>query len=187
MRIIVGISGASGGILGLHMLRALAEQPGCETHLVMTEGAVQSIRYETDLDVQTFLDAADYAHPIDNLGALIASGSYKTDGLIIIPCSMKTLAGVVNGYSDNLLLRAADVCLKEQRKVILVPREMPLSAIHLDNMRKAVGYGCAICPPMLTFYNKPQSIDDMINHIIGKVILLLGLEPKVFAPWKGGA
>lgn len=185
MKIIVGITGASGVILGVSLLKALAAQPDCETHLVVTDGAKKTFEYETDMRFQDIAVWADYQHDINNLAAPIASGSFKTDGMVVIPCSMKSLSGIVTGFTDNLLLRAADVCLKERRRVVLVPRELPLSLIHLENMSKAALQGCIILPPMLTFYNNPGSIQDMVNHLMGKIMLLFDIAFAEFAPWKG--
>jgi 4-hydroxy-3-polyprenylbenzoate decarboxylase len=185
VRIIVGITGASGVILGVNLLKALAEYPECETHLVITEGAKSTFQYETNLNFEEVISLANYYHDIDDLAAPISSGSFKTEGMVIVPCSMKTLAGVVTGYTDNLLLRAADVCLKERRRVILVPRELPLSSIHLKNMSEAAQHGCMIFPPMLTFYNNPASIQDMINHLVGKIMMMFDLTFKGFVPWRG--
>jgi len=119
------------------------------------------------------------------MAAPISSGTFDTDGMVVILCSMKTLSGLVNGYTDNLLLRAADVCLKEKRRLVLVPREAPLSIIHLRNMVRAASAGCLIIPPMLTFYNNPTTIDDMINHLIGKIMRVFNLNFDAFVPWKG--
>ncbi len=185
MRIIVGITGASGVILGLDLLRALARHPDCETHLVMTDSARRTLAYETDVDPDQVIAFADHFHAIDDMAAAISSGSFRTDGMIVMPCSMKTLAGVVTGYTDNLLLRAVDVCLKERRRVILVPRELPLSAVHLRNLTQAASDGCIIMPPMLTFYNRPDTVQQMINHLVGKVMAMFGLPFTDFVPWSG--
>jgi 4-hydroxy-3-polyprenylbenzoate decarboxylase len=185
MRIIVGITGASGVILGFNLLKALADQPDCETHLIVTDGAQKTLLYETDVSFEDIVAMADFYHDINNLAAPISSGSYKTSGMIIIPCSMKTLSGIVTGYTDNLLLRAADVCMKEKRRVVLVPRELPLSSIHLENLAKAAQHGCDIFPPMLTFYNNPRTMQDMIDHIVGKILMSFDLDFKRFVPWKG--
>jgi flavin prenyltransferase len=186
MKIIVGITGASGAIMGVELLKALRNQPQCETHLVISDGAKKTLSLEGGPDIKDVIELADHYYDINNMGALIASGSFKTDGMIIIPCSMKTLASVVHGYADNLLSRAADVCIKENRKVILVPREMPLSKIHLKNMLEAAEIGCAIIPPVLTFYNQPKTLQDQINHLIGKILMQFGLNHDTFSPWKGG-
>lgn len=129
---------------------------------------------------------ADVCYPPEDLAAAISSGSFYTDGMIVAPCSMKTLSAIANGYSDSLLIRAADVCIKECRKVVLMPREMPLSRIHLRNMSLAAEAGCVIIPPMLTFYNGSKSVDDMINHALGKALMQFGIVPPGFQSWRGG-
>lgn len=186
MRIIIGISGASGIVLGCEMLKALKAAPQIETHLVMTEGAEKTLGYEMDLTKADICALADVVHENNNMAASIASGSFKTDGMIVIPCSMKTVAGIACGYASNLLLRAADVCLKEGRKVVLVPREMPLSRLHLSNLKTAADYGCAIIPPVLTFYNNSDTVEKQIAHIVGKVLMQFGIDHKPFVPWTGG-
>lgn len=185
MRLIVGISGASGVILGYEMLKALKLLPDCEVHLVVTEGAVKNFECETDLTVQDVCTLADVVHSNKNMAASISSGSFKTDGMIVIPCSMKTVAGIAAGYTDNLLLRSADVCLKEGRKVVILPREMPLSRLHLRNIKEAADYGCIVVPPMLTFYNGSNSVEKQMQHIIGKVLMQFGIDYKHFVAWKG--
>jgi len=185
VRIIVGITGASGVTLGVNLLQALAACPECETHLVISDGAARTFECETNLSLEQVISLADYHHDVRNIAATISSGSFRTEGMVIVPCSMKTLSGVVTGYADNLLLRAADVCLKEGRRLVLVPREMPLSAIHLDNMSKAARYGCVIMPPMLTFYNNPRTIQDMVNHVTGKIMMQFNLPFNAFIPWQG--
>jgi flavin prenyltransferase len=186
MKIIVGITGASGIVMGIELLKALKKHPQIEIHLVVSDGARKTLSLESDFAINDVISLADHHYAINNLGAAIASGSFKTDGMIIIPCSMKTLAAVVHGYADNLLTRAADVCIKENRKVVLVPREMPLSRIHLKNMLEAAVLGCAIVPPVLTFYNAPKTIQDQIDHVTGKVLMQFGLSHYNFSPWKDG-
>lgn len=185
MRIIVGISGASGVVMGYALLKALRQCADCEIHLVVTEGARKTWDLETDLPFEKLVELADVCHSDANLAASISSGSFHTDGMIVIPCSMKTLAGIVAGYSANLLVRAVDVCLKENRRVILVPREMPMSKIHLRNLTEASDLGCTIIPPMLTFYNKLDRTTDQVNHIIGKILMQLGMQYSEFSPWQG--
>jgi 4-hydroxy-3-polyprenylbenzoate decarboxylase len=185
MRLIVGISGASGVELGYHLLVTLSQVGGVETHLVFTQGAVRNFELETDIALDTLISLADFTHDNKNLAATIASGSFRTAGMIVIPASMKTVAGIANGYSENLLLRSADVCLKESRKVVLVPREMPLSRIHLRNLKECADAGCAIVPPMLTFYNGANSIQRQIDHIIGKVLVQFDINTPDFVPWSG--
>lgn len=185
MRIIVGISGASGVVLGYNLLKALKEFPECETHLVITNGAKLTFKTETQLKLSEVEALADIVHNDANLGASIASGSFKTDGMIVIPCSMKTLSGIATGYAENLLTRAVDVCLKENRRVVLVPREMPFGKVHIKNMKEASDLGCIIIPPIMTFYNMPQTIEDQINQIIGKILMQFGLDYKKFKVWGG--
>lgn len=186
MRIIVGISGASGVIMGYRIILALKRIPDCEIHLVISQGGIRNFQLETDLDIEEVQNLADYYYKDDNLAAVISSGSFVTDGMIVIPCSMKTLSAISTGYAANLVTRAADVCLKENRKVILVPREMPLSKVHINNMAAAANLGCTIIPPMLTFYNQPQSLEDQMDHIIGKILMQLGVSYDRFSPWQGG-
>lgn len=185
MRLIVGISGASGVIMGYQLLKALRCQENCEIHLIVTEGAEKTFSYETNITLKEVAALAHYCHSDTNLAATISSGSFKTDGMIVIPCSMKTLSGISAGYAANLLVRAVDVSLKENRKVILVPREMPFGKVHLRNMKEASDLGCVIIPPILTFYNTPQTLDDQINHIIGKILMQFGLVHKPFIAWAG--
>ncbi len=185
MRLIVGISGASGVVLGYHTLKALKAYPECETHLVITEGARVTFGLETNLKIEDVEELADFVHSNKNLAASISSGSFKTDGMIVVPCSMKTLAGVAAGFAENLLIRSADVCLKENRKVVLVPREMPFGKVHIRNMKEVSDLGCVIIPPMLTFYNNPQTIEEQINHIVGKILMQFGLDHKKFIVWEG--
>jgi polyprenyl P-hydroxybenzoate/phenylacrylic acid decarboxylase-like protein len=186
VRIIVGVSGASGATLAGALLRALQQSPGVETHLVVSKGALRILELESPQEKEAFLALADQVHPIGDIAANIASGSFLTAGMVVIPCSMKTLAGIAHGYADNLLLRAADVCLKERRKLILVPREMPLSTLHLENMLKASQYGAVILPPMLTFYNNARTVEDMVDILVGKILMQFGLEYAPFKPWQGG-
>lgn len=185
MRLIVGISGASGVVMAYHLLTALKRQENCEIHLVITEGAAKTFGYETNITMKEVTALAHYCHSDSNLAANISSGSFQTDGMIVIPCSMKTLSAISTGYAANLLVRAVDVCLKENRKVILVPREMPFGKVHLRNMKEASDLGCVIIPPILTFYNAPQTLEDQINHIIGKILMQFGLVHKTFIPWTG--
>jgi flavin prenyltransferase len=182
-RLVVGISGASGAILGIELLKAMRAVPGWETHLVVSEGGRRTIAHETTYTMAQVEALSTRHHPIEDVGALVASGTFKTAGMVIVPCSMKTVAGVASGYSDNLLLRAADVALKERRKLVLVARESPLSPIHLRNLQTVADLGVVILPPVLTFYNHPASIEDMVRHIVGKVLDVFGLELPQFQRW----
>lgn len=185
MRIIVGISGASGAVLGVSVLKALRMVEGCEVHLVISRDADKTLAIEVPMIPDQVRDLADVIHPVDNMAATIASGSFQTAGMIIAPCSMKTLAGIASGFSNNLLLRAADVCLKERRKLVLVPREAPVSGIHLRNMLTIHEEGGIIMPAVMSFYSRPESIEDMIDHLMGKILIQFGLEYSRFHPWTG--
>lgn len=166
--IVVGVSGASGAALGLECLKCL-RQAGAESALVVTRGGEITIEQELGMTLDEFATHADVVYDNKNIGAAIASGTYPVDGMIVAPCSMKTLAGIASGYSENLLLRAADVQMKEQRRLVLMVRETPFSAIHVDNMaRLARVPGVMLMPPMLTFYNGPATLDDAVHHIAAK-------------------
>lgn len=182
-RIIVGISGASGSQLGIAVLEALRDCPDWETHLVMTRGAEVTLGYETDKSPDMVKSLADIVHPIDDIAASISSGTFKTEGMIIAPCSMKTAAGIANGYAENLLLRAADVVIKEHRRLLLIPRESPLSSIHLKNLLALSELGAFILPPMPAFYQKPNDINDIVKHITGRALGYFGIETDYFHPW----
>ncbi|MBP5199953.1 MAG: UbiX family flavin prenyltransferase [Schwartzia sp.] len=186
MRLIVGISGASGVVMGYALLKALREAE-METHLVVTEAASRTLSCETSLRTEDLKELADAFYDPGDMAARIASGSFAAAGMIVIPCSMKTLAGIVSGYADNLLLRAADVCLKEGRKVVLVPRETPLSLVHLRNLKAAAELGCAIVPPMLTFYGGADTVEKQIDHIVGKIFSRFGLTYKNGTSWNGNS
>jgi 4-hydroxy-3-polyprenylbenzoate decarboxylase len=184
MRLIVGISGASGVLIGIELLKILREIGGCETHLVISSHAAQTINLETNYSLADVKSLASLSYPVSDISAAIASGSFLTAGMVIVPCSMNSLAGVAHGLTDNLLLRAADVCLKEGRKLVLVPRETPFSRIHLRNLTLASEAGCMIMPPMMTFYNRPETIQEMIDHFNGKILLQFGLHHPRFKGWK---
>lgn len=183
-RLVIGISGASGAILGIRILEELKNFSDIETHLVITKGGEITVKEETAYSVDEVKNLANIVYSVDDLSAQIASGSFETLGMIVAPCSMKTLAAVANGYAENLLLRAADVSLKENRPLILLTRETPLSKVHIKNMLAAKDAGATLFPPMLTFYNKPQTIDDMIDHIVGKTLLHFNLRAKNFKVYK---
>ncbi|HDV8376765.1 TPA: UbiX family flavin prenyltransferase [Citrobacter freundii] len=185
MRLIVGMTGATGAPLGVSLLLALREMPGVETHLVLSKWAKTTIELETPYSVRDVSVLADYCHNPADQSATISSGSFRTDGMIIIPCSMKTLAGIRAGYAEGLVGRAADVVLKEGRKLVLVPREMPLSTIHLENMLALSRMGVAMVPPMPAFYNHPQTVDDITQHIVARVLDQFGLEHPNARRWQG--
>jgi 4-hydroxy-3-polyprenylbenzoate decarboxylase len=183
-RIVVGISGSSGSILGIRLLEFLWTE-NYETHLIISSPAASIIPHETDYEVADVKKLAAKVYENTDFFAPVASGSFKTEGMVIIPCSMKTMAGIASGYSDNLMLRAADVCLKERRKLVLVARETPLSLIHIKNMKTVTKAGAVVLPPMLSFYPKPKTVDDMVNIILGKALDVLGIENKLYERWKG--
>ncbi|MBX6396469.1 MAG: UbiX family flavin prenyltransferase [Alicyclobacillaceae bacterium] len=174
MRIIVGITGATGAILGIRILEALRKQ-NVETHTVISRWAETTIRLETDYDLRYISEISNFVYANSNLAAPISSGSFITDGMIIAPCSMKTLAAIRIGFSETLISRAADVTLKERRKLVILPRETPLNAIHLENMLTLCRAGAVIFPPVPAFYNKPVDLDDVIRHIVARVLDQFGL------------
>jgi len=183
-KIIIGISGASGTIYGVRLLETLRNYSEIETHLVISDIAKEIIKHEDGRDPEKVLELADIVHPIKNLGAAISSGSFLTEGMIIAPCSIKSLSGIANSYNDNLLVRAADVCLKERRKLIIVLRQTPLHLGHLELMTRVTQYGATLLPPMPSFYHKPKTIDDIINQTVGKVLDNFGIEHNLFTRWQ---
>jgi len=185
MKLIVGISGASGVIMGYRLMQILRSMDDIETHLVMSDSAAKNFDYEVGLDINKVIELADNYHDVRNMAATISSGSFRTDGMIVLPCSMKSLAAIAMGMDLNLLIRAANVCLKEERRVVLVPREMPLGRAHLKNMLTANENGCIILPPMLTFYNMSLTSEQQIVHVIGKILMQFGLDLPQFLPWEG--
>lgn len=185
-RLIVGMSGASGAPLTVELLRRLRALDNVETHLVVTRGAEMTLRQETGMTLDELSGLADVCYPTDAVGATIASGSFRTAGMIVVPCSMKTAAGILSGYSDNLLLRAADVTIKEGRKLVLVARESPLSPIHLRNLYELSRMGVVIQPPMLTYYDHPTSVADCTRTAVNRMLRQLGLEDGGYE-WEGMA
>lgn len=181
--IIVGLSGASGVPVGIALLKALKTQADYHVHLIITNGALATIKAETPISLNDLLTLADGYSSIYDLAAPIASGTYPTAGMIVCPCSMKTLAGIAYGYSENLLLRAADVTLKERRKLVLVTRETPLSSIHLNNMLVLSNMGAVILPAMMTYYINPPTAENMTNHLVGKILDQFDLELPDFKRW----
>lgn len=184
-RLIVGISGASGAILGIRLLDALRQDDSIETHLILTEAARITIVQETTWKVSDVEALADVVHKPGNIGASIASGSFATMGMVIAPCSIKSLSAIAHSHADDLLTRAADVQLKEGRPLVLVVRESPLHLGHLRLMVQAAEIGAVILPPMPAFYSRPQSVDDMINGIVGRILLRLGIDNDLYFEWLG--
>jgi 4-hydroxy-3-polyprenylbenzoate decarboxylase len=184
-RLIVGISGASGVIYGIRLLEVLKAMGGVETHLVMSRYARLNIEIETTYTPQDVEALADVVHSFGNQAAAISSGSFRTDGMVIAPCSMKTLSAIAHSTADSLLARAADVVLKEQRRLVLMPREAPLHVGHCKLLYEAAQLGAVIAPPMPAFYSQPQTIDDLINHSVGRVLDLFGLDAGIIRRWEG--
>jgi 4-hydroxy-3-polyprenylbenzoate decarboxylase len=184
-RIILAITGASGAILGIRTLELLQEA-GAETHLVISTAARQTIQSETDWKLPNVESLASFRYDPQDIGARIASGSFTTDGMLIAPCSIKTLSGVANSYTDNLVVRAADVCLKEGRRLILAVRETPLHAGHLRLMQQATEAGAVIFPPVPAFYAAPKTVDELVTHLAGRMLLRLGVENERYPRWDGG-
>ena len=175
-RIVLGISGASGFQYGYKALQLLQDIENVETHLVVSKGAEMARALETPYTKEEVCKMADIVHPIGNLAASISSGSFKNVGMLVAPCSMRTLAAVAHGYSDNLLTRAADVVLKERRRLVLMVRETPLNLAHLDNMRRVTEMGGIIFPPVPALYLQPQSVDDILTHSVSRALDLLGVD-----------
>ncbi len=181
-RIIIGISGASGIAYGIRMLELLREHP-IETHLVVSRAAEMTLGYETDLNPKDIKALADITHPISNVGACIASGSYPTLGMIIAPCSVRTMSEIATGVTSSLLTRAADVCLKDRRKLVLMVRETPLHTGHLRTMSALSEMGAIIAPPVPAHYAKPQSIADMVDHTVGRILDLFDISTNTVTRW----
>ena len=187
MRLVVGMSGASGVIYGIRLLEVLKDVPQVETHLVMSAAAKQTILLETDYQVKEVEALADENHRFTDIAASISSGSFKTAGMVVIPCSMKTLSGIAMSFSDNLLLRAADVMLKDRRKLVIVVRETPLHLGHLRLMTQVTELGAILLPPFPAFYHRPKTLDDIINQTVNRTLDLFDIElPKdLFQRWSG--
>jgi 4-hydroxy-3-polyprenylbenzoate decarboxylase len=187
-KIIIGISGASGAIYGIRLLEVLKDVDLVETHLIMSKAAGMTIGLETDYSVDEVKELADVTYRFKDIAAKISSGSFKTDGMVVIPCSMKTLAGITYSFSDNLLLRAADVVLKDRRRLIIVPRETPLHLGHLRMMVQVSELGAIIVPPMPAFYHRPRSIEDIVNQTVNRVLDLVDIDlpADLFVRWQGG-
>ena len=184
-RIIVAISGASGAVYGVRLLQVLRHLGNVQTHLTVSAAGLLNVQQELDMGQAQVEALADVVHPVHNVGAAIASGSFQCDGMVVAPCSMRTLATVAHGLSDNLIARAADVMLKERRRLILMVRETPLNLAHLRNMTSVTEMGGIIFPPVPGFYHRPRTLADMVDHTVSRVVDLLGL-PQVDAPrWSG--
>jgi polyprenyl P-hydroxybenzoate/phenylacrylic acid decarboxylase-like protein len=182
-KLIVGMSGSSAPQYGICLLRALRDLASVEVHLVMTDGARLTIKCETDEDPDDILALADVVHDCNNLAASISSGSFKTIGMAVVPCSMRTLAAIATGNSSDLLCRAADVCLKERRRLVLATRETPLNLIHVRNMETVILAGGTICPPIPAFYHRPKTIEDLIAQSVGKILDQFEIGHDLFERW----
>lgn len=183
-RIIVGMSGASGAIYGIRALQVLGGLPEIECHLILSPSARRTIVEETSWSVAEVEALAAVVHPHRDIGASLSSGSFRTSGMLVAPCSIKSLSGIVHSYNDNLLTRAADVCLKERRTLVLLVRETPLHLGHLEMLAQAARYGAVVLPPVPAFYNRPQTIDEIVNHTVGKALDQFGLPHELFKRWK---
>jgi 4-hydroxy-3-polyprenylbenzoate decarboxylase len=184
MKLIVGITGATGTVLGVRTLQVLKDA-GVESHLVLSKWGTRTLLQETPYSVDYVKSLATYSYPDSDQGASISSGSFITDGMIVAPCSVRTLSAIAHGHGDNLVHRAADVILKERRKLVLMVREAPLSDIHLENMLKLSRMGVVITPPVPAFYSNPQTLDDIINHIVMRALDSFGLHLDVAERWAG--
>ncbi len=184
-RLVIAITGATGAVYGVRLLQVLRDVPDVETHLMVSDAGVLNLHQELGIsrkDVELF---ADVVHPVRDIGASIASGSFQSDGMIIAPCSMKTLAGVAHGFSDNLITRAADVALKERRRLVLMVRETPFNLAHLRNMVAVTEMGGIIYPPLPGFYHRPQTIADMVDHTVGRILDLFAVGHALTPRWQG--
>jgi len=184
LRLVVAITGASGVIYGIRTLEVLKKLE-VETHLIMSEWGAKNVKIETDRTADYIRSLATKCYEDDNMAAAVSSGSFKTDGMAVIPCSMKTLASIANGFDDSLVSRAAGVCIKEHRKLVLVPRETPLSKIHIGNMGRVADAGAVILPAMPGFYHRPKTMDDLIDHVVGKVLDQFDIDHGLFKRWGG--
>ena len=185
-RLIIAMTGATGAIYGVRMLQVLREQGDWETHFVISAAGVVNLKHELGMKRAELAGLADVVHNVNDIAASIASGGFKTEGMIIAPCSMKTLAAIAHGFGDNLISRAADVALKERRRMVLMPREAPLNLIHIKNMGAVVEAGGVIFPPMPAFYNKSDSVMAMVNESVGRVLDMFGVNVAgLYKPWEG--
>lgn len=185
MNIVVALTGATGAVYGIRLLQYLSQRPDVTTHLILSRWAEETIRHETDFTVEQVLSLADRHYDRENQAAAISSGSFSHDGMVILPCSMKTLSAIAYGLSGELIPRAADVTIKEGRKLILAVRETPLSPIHLENMLKLARLGVTIMPPVPNFYSRPQTLEQLVDAFTGRVLARLGIENDLYTPWEG--
>jgi len=184
LRLVVAVTGASGVVYGKRLLEVLHEKK-VETHLIVSRAAEKVIEHELETSRKDLERLATHVYDVDDLTAPLMSGSFKTDGMIIIPCSMKTMADIAHGFADNLISRAADVALKEKRRLVVVPRETPLNAVHLRNMLEVARLGVFVVPAMPAFYHKPKKVNDLVDFVVGRVLDCLGVEHRLFKRWSG--
>ncbi len=185
-RIVIAMTGATGAIYGVRMLQVLQQQGEWQTHLVISSAGLVNLKYELEMTRDQLYALADVTHGVNDIAASIASGSFKTEGVIVAPCSMKTLAAIAHGFGDNLISRSADVALKERRRVVIMPRETPLNLAHIRNMAAATEMGAVIYPPMPAFYNKSNSISAMVDEGVGRILDMFGVNVTgLFTPWEG--
>jgi 4-hydroxy-3-polyprenylbenzoate decarboxylase len=185
--LVVGITGASGAIYGIRLLEVLSSIKNVETHLIVSEAAEAIIKYETGRSIENVKESASFSYDVRDIGAQISSGSFKTDGMIVAPCTVKTMSAIANSYSENLLIRVGDVTLKERRQLLLLVRETPLHLGHLRNMERLCEMGAIIMPPAPAFYHKPQTIQDIVDHTVGRMLDIFGIEHTLFQRWPGMA
>ena len=184
-KIIIGITGASGAILGIRLLEVLREQKDVETHLIISKAAQITIAAETDFTPEQIRELADVNHKFEDISASCASGSFRADGMIIAPCSIRTMSEIATGITSSLMSRAADVALKERKPLVLMVRETPLHQLHLENMTRLASAGAIIMPPVISLYNKPETIDDMINHLAGRALDIFNIDAGIVKRWEG--
>jgi 4-hydroxy-3-polyprenylbenzoate decarboxylase len=185
MVLVIGITGASGVVYGIRLLEVLSSMKEVETHLVISKAGETNINYETNRKAEDIKALADFSYDINDIGTRLASGSFKTDGMIVAPCTVKTMSALANSYTENLLTRAGDVTLKERRKLVLLVRETPLNLGHIRNMERLTEMGAIIMPPVPSFYHKPRTIQDIVDHTVGKVLDIFHIEHNLFQRWSG--
>ena len=184
-KLVIAITGASGAILGVRLLEVLQAIKNIETHFIISKSGQITLAHETDYTIKDVQNLADHTHKFEDIGACCASGSFKADGMIIAPCSVKTMSEIASGVTNSLISRTADVMLKERRKLVLMVRETPLHQLHLENMARLSSAGATIMPPVVSLYNKPETIDDMINHIVGRALDQFDIDAGIVKRWTG--
>jgi 4-hydroxy-3-polyprenylbenzoate decarboxylase len=184
-RVVIAMTGATGAVYGVRLLEVLRDRGGFETHLIVSAAGVLNLKHELNLKRSEVYAKADVVHDVDDIAAPIASGAYKTEGMIVAPCSMKTLAAIAHGLSDNLIARAADVTLKERRRLIVVPRETPLNLAHIRNMAAVTEMGGIVFPPLPAFYGQAKTLAELIDETVGRILDLFGIEVGLYSPWEG--